>query len=105
MTGNVWIRDTGASTHIMWSNQCTRNIHDMQLLSLGCTGGVIVSTAMIDIPGVLMAKNGDTGMWAVLKKCSYNKEHNFNLLSMSRLLNKQGWKIMCSDESLILIKN
>ena len=31
--------------------------------------------------------------------------HNFNLLSMSKLLHKQGWKITHGGESLIRIKN
>ncbi len=40
-----------------------------------------------------------------MKDCSYNAGHNFNLLSMSKLLHKQGWKITCGDESLIRVKN
>ena len=43
-------------------------------------------------------------MQAVLKDCSFSVKHNFNLLSMSRLLHKQGWKIVCGDESLICIE-
>ena len=61
--------------------------------SLGHTGDAIESTAIIDIPGVLTSTDGTVGLKAVLHECSYNKEHNFNLLSMSRLLHKQGWKI------------
>jgi hypothetical protein len=60
---------------------------------------------VIDIQDVFMTSNGELGMQAVLKECSYSKEHNFNLLGMSKLLHKQGWKITCSDESLIRIKN
>lgn len=56
-------------------------------------GGAIETTAMIDIPGVFMSKNGATGMRAILNKRSYNKENNFNLLSVLRLLQKRGWKI------------
>jgi hypothetical protein len=50
-----------------------------------------------DIPRVFVSKDGKMGMRVVLKECSHNKEHNFNLLSMSRLLHKQGWKIMHGD--------
>jgi hypothetical protein len=53
------------------------------MLSLRHTHGTIKSTAMIDIPGAFMTKNGDMEMQAVLKEYSYNKNHNnFNLLSM-----------------------
>ena len=44
-------------------------------------------------------------MKAVLQDCSFSKEHNFNLLSMSRLLHTQGWKITHGDKSLIQIEN
>ena len=85
-------------------NNGARNVLIMQLLSLGNTGGALESTAVIDIAGVFMTKDGDMGMQAVLKECSYNKEHNFNLLSMSRLLHKQGWKITHEDESLSALR-
>jgi len=48
------------------------------------------SYALIDIPGIFVNKNKDTGMQAVLKDCSLSMKHNFNLLSMSRLLHKKG---------------
>jgi hypothetical protein len=54
------------------------------------TDEAVESTAIIDIPGVFTSKDGTIGMKAVLKECSYNKERNFNLLSMWRLLYKQG---------------
>lgn len=56
------------------------------------TDGAIDSIAMTDIPGDFITKNGDIEMWVVLKECSYDKLHIFNLLSMSRLLHKKGWK-------------
>ena len=74
----------------MWSSKCTRNVRKTQTLSLGHTGEAVESTAVIDISGVFTSKDGKVGMRAVLKECSHNKEHNFNLLSMSRLLHKQG---------------
>jgi hypothetical protein len=45
------------------------------------------------------------GLETVLKDCSFNKEHNFNVLHMSKLLHKQGWKIMLGDKSSIQIEN
>ena len=75
------------------------------MYSLGHVGLAMESTVLIDIPGVFVTKSGDAGMRAVLKDCSYSKKHNFNLLSMSRLLHKQGWKIVRGDDTLIRIEN
>ncbi len=73
--------------------------------SLGHIGSAAESTALIDIPGVFVKKDGDSGLQAVLRDCSFSVKHNFNLLSMSKLLHKQGWKIVRGDESLIGIEN
>ncbi len=74
-------------------------------MSLGHTGGAVEATAIMDIPGVFASKDSTVGMKAVLQDCSFSKEHNFNLLSMSRLLHTQGWKITHGDKSLIRIEN
>ena len=60
---------------------------------------------MIDLPGVFANKDGDMGLQAVLRDCSFSAKHNFNLLSMSKLLHKQGWKIIHSNKTLICIEN
>ncbi len=44
-------------------------------------------------------------MRAVLKDCSFSTKHNFNLLSMSKLIHKQGWKIVQGDKTLIRMEN
>ena len=75
------------------------------MYSLGHAGSAMESNALIDIPGVFVNKNGEKGLQAVLKDCSFSTNHNFNLLSMSRLLHKQGWKIVHGDETLIRIEN
>ena len=74
-------------------------------MSLRHTGGAVKATPMMDIPGVFASKEGAVGMKAVLQDCSFSKEHNFNLLSMSRLLHTQRWKITHGDKSLIHIEN
>ena len=52
-----------------------------------------------------MAKNGDKGMKAVLKDCTYSVGHNFNFLNMSKLLHKQDWTITHVNKSWICIEN
>jgi hypothetical protein len=89
---NMWISDTGASTLITWNNKGARNVCDSQMLSLGHTGEAIKINTVIDIPGVFMSTNKDTGRMVALQECSYNKAYNFNLLSMSRLSHNQAGK-------------
>ena len=66
---------------------------------------ILLPCALINIPGVFLNKDGVKGLQAELKDCSYDGRDSFNLLSMSKLLHKQGWKITCGDESLIWIEN
>ena len=101
---DVWICNMGASTDVMWSIKGARNVRGTLTLSLGHSGGAVESTAIIDIPGMFMTNDGISGTRAVLKECCYSKAHNFNLLSMSRLL-QQGWKVTCQDKNLIHIEN
>jgi len=75
------------------------------MYSLGHAGLAMESSALIDIPGVFVKKSKERGLQAALKECSFSAKHNFNLLSMSRLLHKQGWKIVHGDESIICIEN
>ena len=102
---NVWICDTIASTPVMWNNKGAINVHDTNMNSLGHVGSAMESTALINIPGTFLNKEGARGLQAILKDCSYNAGHNFNLLSMSKLLHKQGWKITHGDKSLIRVEN
>ncbi len=88
-----------------WSNKGTRNVCNTKVNSLGHTGSAAESTALIDIPGVFMNQDGDLGLQAVLRDCSFSVKHNFNLPSMSKLLHKQGCKIIHGDETLISIEN
>ena len=64
---DVWICDTGASTHVTRCNVGARNIRDTMVYSLGHTGSAMESTALIDIPGIFVNKDGKIGMKAVLR--------------------------------------
>ena len=44
---NVWICDTGVSTHVTWSSKGTRNVRDSMVYSLGHTGSAAESTALV----------------------------------------------------------
>ena len=74
------------------------------MYSLGHAGSAMKSSALIAIPGVFVNKSGERRLRAVLN-CSFSVKHDFNLLSMSRLLHKKGWKMVCDNESLIHTEN
>ena len=95
---NVWICDTGASMHVTWNSKCARNVHEEGTMSLQHTGGTVEATAIIDILDDFSSKDGVGGLRDVLRDCSFRKEHNFNLLSMSRQLYTQGWKITHGED-------
>ena len=63
------------------------------------------SLALIKMPGAFVHKGREAGLQAVLKDCSFSVKHNLNLLSMSKLLHKQGWKIMHGNETVVCIEN
>ena len=102
---NIWMCDTGARMHVTWSNRGMKDMQDTKMYSLRHAGAAMESTVVIDIPGVFVTKGGKMGLPTILKDCSFNGGHNFNLLSMSKLLHMWGWKITCGDKSLIWIEN
>lgn len=85
---NMWICNKGASVHVTWSRNGTKIVPDTKMYNFGHTDRAMESTALIDIPCVFATKNGYNGIQAVLKECSYGVGHNFNLVSMSKLLHK-----------------
>ena len=102
--GDVWICDTGASSHSTNDNLGAANVKESGSASLGHTGSAVKATCTIDLPGQFAAKDGSPGMKATLTDVSYNKEANFNLLSLTRLL-MSGWKIISGDTAGIVIGN
>ena len=48
---NIWICDTGVSTHVTWNNKGAMNVHDTTMYSLGHVGSAMESTVLIGIPG------------------------------------------------------
>ena len=98
---NMWICDTGVGMHVTWSNKVAKSVHNTKLYSLCYAGSALECTALTDIPGVFVTKDGKQGLQAVLKDFIFNGGYNF---SMSKLLHKQGWGIMCGDELLIRMR-
>ena len=98
----IWICDTGASSH---STNCitgASNQRDSGSASIGHAGQAVRATKTIDLSGTFVKKDGSRGLKATLTEVSYCADHNFNLLSLTRLL-CQGWKIVNGDATGITI--
>ena len=100
---DIWICDSGASNHSTWSNRGARNKRVANSVSIGHTGVAVAATFTIDVPSHFMTQDGKVGLRAGLTDCSYNPKNNFNLLSLARLIHKQGWKVMNGNETGIQI--
>ena len=87
---DIWICDTGASTHSTYNKGGATNERQTGSASLGHAGTAVKAESTIDIPGRFVTRDGSLGIKATLQGVSYNREHNFNLLSLTRLLYKQG---------------
>jgi hypothetical protein len=95
---NVFICYSGASNHSSKSKAGARNERPANSSSLGHAGEAGEAECTIDFPGQFVAKDG------FMTDVSVNKEYNFNLLSLTRLL-RNGWNITRGDETGIVIEN
>ena len=57
----------------------------------------------IDLSGQYVTKDGTWGMKCTLTEVNFNASHNFNLMSLTRLLTR-GWKVMRGNDAGIYIK-
>ena len=101
---DIWICDTGASSHSTNDATGAKNIQDSGSPCLGHTGEAMKAVKTIDVPGQFVTKDGSLGIRAVLTKVNYSPKLNFNLLSLSRLL-QNGWIITFGNETCIKIED
>jgi hypothetical protein len=73
--------------------------------SLGHAGEAVETKMTIDIPGQFIGLDGSPGMVGTLTDCNYNPGLNFNLISLTRMLRKGGWKIVKGDHMGIVIEH
>ena len=100
---DVWICDTGASSHSSKSKKGARSVKDTNSTSVGHAGPAVKATSTIEVPGRFLEKDGSPGMKAVLTEVSYNKGLNFNLFSLTRML-VNGWTVTSGDANGITIR-
>ena len=100
---DIWISDTGASSHLTKDATGAKNIQDSGSPSLGHTNEAMKAVKTIDVPGQFVTKDGSLGIWAVLPEVNYYPKLNFNLLSLLQLL-QNGW-ITSRNETCIKIED
>lgn len=101
---SVWICDTGASNHSSNSKVGARNERQTYSSSLGHAGEAVEAKCVVDLPGQFVSKDGALGVKAVLTNVAINEKYNFNLLSLTRLLFREGWTIARGDSTGIIIE-
>ena len=102
---DIFICDTGASSHATNSKKGAKNIRMNGSSSLGHAGEAVETKMTIDIPGQFIGLDGSPGMVGTLTDCNYNPGLNFNLISLTCMLWKGGWKIAKGDHMGIVIKH
>ena len=103
-SNDIWICDTGASSHLIKSNVGAMDVTANGSQSLGHSGKAVEATNTMELPGQFIGKDGSSGMKATLTDVNYNPKYNFNLLSLTRLL-MNGWRITSGDKTGITIKS
>ena len=76
------------SSHSTNNRSGAKNYRDPGSTSLEHAGQMLEALSTIDFPGKFMARDRSFGMEGVLTDANYNDGHNFNLMSLTRLLCK-----------------
>lgn len=101
---SIWLADTGASSHSTNNMLGATNVVAKGVSSLGPVGRATEFTHTVDIPGQFMTKDGSLGLSTTLTEVGYNAKNNFNLCSLSRLL-QNGWHITRGDDTMIAVSD
>ena len=101
---DTWIADTGASNHGTFSDIGGRNVQMTESSNLGFSGEAQKVHKLMDIPGQFVRQDGSMGKKAVLTGVGYTPSCNFNLLSLTKLM-QNGWKITRGDSVAIELTN
>jgi hypothetical protein len=97
----IWIGDTGASQHSSKSKEGAINIRNAGQTSVGSTGQPQTPQCTFDLPGQFIKHDGSLGLRAVITDISYSSQNNFNLFSISCML-QLGWTLGGNRHKLTL---
>ena len=100
---NVWIADTGASNHTSFTQQGGINIRPSAQKIRGITGKANAATTCFDAPCTHTDKYGEEICQVKLRGVTYIPDSNFNLCSLSKLLNS-GWEMSGTEDKIVMTK-
>ena len=100
----LFVADTGASHHSSKCSSGGTNVRDSNRSSYGHTGEAVETSFTMDIPGQFIDKNGAQGVHATLRDVSYNPKYNFNLCSLTKLL-QNGWALSGNQHMIVAEKD
>lgn len=83
---DIWIGDTGASSHTLFSKEGSKNERESQVTTRGVTGGRISPALDMDLDCLYCDKFGNEMMEMTLESVNYLEGSNYNLCSLSRML-------------------
>jgi hypothetical protein len=98
----MWIADTGATSHVKKSKVGGKNHRNLTVKMRGFVGESINPNLEMDISVTYMCENGDE-IEAELQDVQVNKMFNFNLFSVTRML-QRGYKLYGDAKAISLEK-
>ena len=105
MDPEKWIGDTGATTHSTAHNYATCNHRNVTPVDdvFGVTGPPAKAQTIVDIPAVIMEKNGENKR-VMICDVTYVPNGWYNIFSITKML-KAGWQLLGDmEKGLVLTK-
>ena len=101
---DVFIADSGASSHSTFTKEGASEEKQDQTATIGHSGEAVESTSTLTLKGQFVDKRGNRGISATLDDVKYNPTYNFNLLSLTKMMAK-GWKVEGTEDMFIASKD
>jgi hypothetical protein len=104
---NIWIGDTGATTHMKKSESGMVNIRKASESDAVMMGNkqVEATTKVGDVYGTICDKYGNEVSWVGLTNVSHVPGAGYNRFSLSRMIGKEGWKLVGDKYAIVIMKN
>jgi hypothetical protein len=104
---NIWIGDTGATTHMKKSDSGMTNIRSATKSDAVTMGNkqVEATTKVGDVYGTICDKNGNEVNRVGLTNVSHVPGAGYNMFSLSRMIGKEGWKLVGDKNAIVIEKN
>ena len=100
---NMWIADTGASTHSTPHKEGFVNIQKLNNKTLDTQSGELETSMKGDIPGVVCDPLGKEKLSATITGAKLTKGAKFNLFSLSKM-QRDGWLLFGNKEAIWITK-